>query len=111
MATAEAHHVIAAEPGWRLVTLLQDQGELFYEPIIAWVIERHTSGDLTWWETRPLTCEGDDDSGDMPWALKRPDGTFVLPSDAYPVDEAAAIGFLQRRWEAYKVRGAARKEA
>jgi hypothetical protein len=82
MKSTETHTIVAAQPGWFLAIFDNTNG-VHYEQIIAWEIRRTTShkGLVTRYPT-PITAEGNNaDLVCTNWAVKRPDGKFVLHSN------------------------------
>ena len=82
MKSTETHTIVAAQPGWFLAIFDNTDG-VHYEQIIAWEIRRTTSrnGLVTRCPT-PITAEGNNaDLVCTNWAIKRPDGKFVLHSN------------------------------
>src|SRR5262245_36801679 len=81
MKTTETYKIVAAQPGWFLAIFASNG--VRYEQIIAWEIRRTTSRNgLVSRSPFPLTVEGN--NGDLvctDWAIKRPDGKFVLHSN------------------------------
>ena len=82
MKSTETHTIVAAQPGWFLV-IFDNINSCRCEQIIAWDIRRTTSrkGLVTRHPT-PITAEGNNtDLVCTDWAIKRPDGKFVLHND------------------------------
>jgi hypothetical protein len=75
--------IVPAEKGWEVVTYgYKDPTELFYDPVIAFVIERHEgdyhpsarkSGRWVGYDVIPVMIDG---APSQRWALKRPDGKY-----------------------------------
>lgn len=82
MKSTETHTIVAAQPGWFLV-IFDNINSCRCEQIIAWDIRRTTSPKgLVTRSPTPITAEGN--NGDLvctSWAIRRPDGKFVLHSN------------------------------
>ncbi|HVI15017.1 MAG TPA: hypothetical protein VM822_19350 [Pseudolabrys sp.] len=85
MKSTETYTIVAAQPEWFLAIF--DTNVVRYEQIIAWEIRRTTSrnGLVVRSFTVPITVEGNNVdlvalSLCTDWAIKRPDGEFVLHS-------------------------------
>src|SRR5262249_29028833 len=83
MKSTETYTIVAAQPEWFLAIF--DTNVVRYEQIIAWEIRRTTSrnGLVVRSSPVPITAEGN--NVDLvalctDWAIKRPDGEFVLHS-------------------------------
>jgi hypothetical protein len=103
----EVRTVVAAQPGWLLARFVAGWGEgeyyFDYEPIIAWDITvisgKRLPNDGPWQDAdvHPITVEGRADAFPGPWAVKLPDGTFKIPGEAAPENEAAALEYFIER--------------
>jgi hypothetical protein len=82
MKSTETHTIVAAQPEWFLAIFDNTNG-VHYEQIIAWEIRRTISSKgLVTRTTTPITAEGNNaDLVCTNWAIKRPDGKFVLHSN------------------------------
>src|SRR5215831_9276627 len=80
MKSTETYTIVAAQPEWFL-TIFDTTG-VRYEQIIAWEIRRTTSRNgLVIRSPIPITAESNNvDLVCTDWAIKRPDGEFVLHS-------------------------------
>jgi hypothetical protein len=87
MKSTTIHATVAAQPGWFLAVFDDSKG-VRYEPIIAWEIQRTTSRrGLVSRLPIPITAETNTDLVCLDWAIKRPDGKFVLPNGAMSEDK------------------------
>jgi hypothetical protein len=79
MKSTVTHTTVAAQPGWFLAVFDSTNG-VRYEQIIAWEIERTKSRNgLVSRFPIPITAESNNtDLVLSDWAIKRPDGKFVL---------------------------------
>jgi hypothetical protein len=82
MKSTETYTTVAAQPEWFLAIFDKTNG-VHYEQIIAWEIRRTTAPNgLVTRSPIPITAEGNNvDLVCTDWAIKRPDGKFVLHSD------------------------------
>jgi hypothetical protein len=82
MKSTETHTIVAAQPGWFLA-IFDNINSCRCEQIIAWEIRRTTSRKgLVTRSPTPITAEGNNaDLVCTSWAIKRPDGKFVLHSN------------------------------
>jgi hypothetical protein len=110
MEKTTTHTIIQAHPGWYLAVLVEaGDATLEHEPIIAWEIER-TEGPFRpgirpgetyiYRAVIPITPEtaNADGTGNL-WAIKRPDGKYIIQEDTTLDDEAAAVKHLTERLE------------
>ena len=81
MKSTETNTIVAAQPGWFLA-IFDNINSCRCEQIIAWEIRRTTSRKgLVTRSPTPITAEGNNaDLVCTTWAIKRPDGKFVLHS-------------------------------
>jgi hypothetical protein len=80
MKSTVTHATVAAQPGWFLAVFDNTNG-VRYEQIIAWEIERTTSPrGLVGRLPIPITVSNNADLVLNDWAVKRPDGKFVILS-------------------------------
>jgi hypothetical protein len=78
MKSTVTHATVAAQPGWFLAVFDSTNG-VRYEQIIAWEIERTTSPrGLVVRLPIPITVSNNADLVLNDWAIKRPDGRFVI---------------------------------
>ena len=79
MKSTVTHTTVAAQPGWFLA-VFDSTNDVRYEQIIAWEIERTTSPrGLVGRFPIPITVNNNNtDLVLNDWAIKRPDGKFVL---------------------------------
>jgi hypothetical protein len=107
------HTIMAALPGWYIAVFIRgmrgDDGwedHLSLHPIIAWEIERQQddgwdradSDDrnrYVWHNATPITIDGNKNHHVRNWAIKTPDGKFVVPGDTTLDNEAEAIEYLR----------------
>ena len=82
MKSTETNTIVAAQPGWFLA-IFDNINSCRCEQIIAWEIRRTTSRKgLVTRSPTPITAEGNNaDLVCTTWAIKRPDGKFVLHSN------------------------------
>jgi len=82
MKSIETYTIVAAQPEWFLA-IFDNANGVRYEQIIAWEIRRTTAHNgLVTRASVPITAEGDNnDLVCTNWAIKRPDGRFVLHSN------------------------------
>jgi hypothetical protein len=82
MKTTETYTIVAAQPEWFLAIFDNTNG-VRYKQIIAWEVRRTTSRNgLVTRSPIPITAEGDNnDLVCTDWAIKRPDGKFVIHSN------------------------------
>jgi len=82
MKSTETYTTVAAQPEWFLAIFDNSNG-VRYEQIIAWEIRRTTSRNgLVTRSASPITAESDNaDLVCTDWAIKRPDGKFVVHSN------------------------------
>jgi len=114
MTKERSHYIVPATAGWFVAMYVgagpDCPGCLAFEPIIAWEIERsegpyHPSAgrrpdDLCLYHgVIPITVEGNMDNHTNPWAIKRPDGTYIIPQIADFKDDAEVMAELHEQWQ------------
>jgi len=91
MKTTETYTIVAAQAGWFLAIFASNG--VRYEQIIAWEIRRTTSRNgLVNRSPIPITAESN--NGDLvctDWAIKRPDGKFVLHNNGMSAELLSRI--------------------
>jgi hypothetical protein len=96
------HAVIPAQPGW-YVSILDggDSDDLRDEPIIAWHVEMEMDNDRDrrhdWRLVTPITSDADVDHMGNEWAIKNPDGKYVVPNACSFDNTEDAIKYLVER--------------
>jgi hypothetical protein len=93
MKSTETHTTVAAQPGWFLA-IFDNINSCRCEQIIAWEIRRTTSRNgLVTRRPTPITAEGNNaDLVCTNWAIRRPDGRFVLRSDDMSQEMVSKFG-------------------
>ena len=96
MKSTETHTIVAAQAGWFLV-IFDNINSCRCEQIIAWDIQRTTSRNgLVTRSPTPITAEGK--NADLMvctnWAIKRPDGKFVLHSSDMSQEMVLKFGLI-----------------
>lgn len=107
--------VIPATPGWLMVSLTSDTGEVITDPVIAWGIERELDdGGEVWFHTPiPITTtEGAESNNANDYAVLSPEGYWSIPyqssgGDGMPAC-VEALRELQREYAAMKKKPAGR---
>jgi hypothetical protein len=110
MKSTETHTIVAAQPEWFLAIFDNTSG-VRYEQIIAWEIRRTTSrnGLVARSSPAPITAEGNNIdlvalSLCTEWAIKRPDGEFVLHSKNLSEELLSQLGRHSEKVESPKLR-------
>jgi hypothetical protein len=95
MKSTETHTIVAAQAGWFLV-IFDNINSCRCEQIIAWDIQRTTSRNgLVTRSPTPITAEGNNaDLVCTTWAIKRPDGKFVLHSSDMSQEVVLKFGLI-----------------
>ena len=95
MKSTESHTIVAAQPGWFLV-IFDSINSCRCEQIIAWDIRRTTSSKgLVTRSPTPITAEGNNaDLVCTDWAIKRPDGKFVLHNNDMSPELVSKFGLV-----------------
>jgi hypothetical protein len=95
MKSTETHTIVAAQGGWFLV-IFDNINSCRCEQIIAWEIRRTTSRKgLVTRSPTPITAEGNNaDLVCTTWAIKRPDGKFVLHSSDMSQEVVLKFGLI-----------------
>lgn len=96
MKSTETHTIVEAQAGWFLV-IFDNINSCRCEQIIAWDIQRTTSRNgLVTRSPTPITAEGK--NADLMvctnWAIKRPDGKFVLHSSDMSQEVVLKFGLI-----------------
>jgi hypothetical protein len=92
MKSTETYTIVAAQPEWFLAIF--DTNGVRHEQIIAWEIRRTTlRNGLVIRSPIPITAEGNHiDLVCTDWAIKRPDGEFVLHSNDLSEELLSQLG-------------------
>jgi len=95
MKSTETNTIVAAQPGWFLA-IFDNINSCRCEQIIAWEIRRTTSRKgLVTRSPTPITAEGNNaDLVCTTWAIKRPDGKFVLHSSDMSQEVVLKFGLI-----------------
>jgi hypothetical protein len=93
MKSTETHTIVPAQPGWFLA-IFDNINSCRCQQIIAWEIRRTTSHNgLVTRHSTPITAEGDNaDLVCTNWAIRRPDGKFVLRNDDMSQEMVSKFG-------------------
>lgn len=101
-----ARQIIPAQPGYFVVDVANDSGEIYQRPVIAWCVEVHQNaagdgGEELWTTARPIGVESF--GGDV--RILQPNGAVVVPESQ---EWESLEEFRRSELERYRTERAAR---